>query len=710
MKKTTMKSLLLAGLLTVGVNGVWADDWSTVWQADFSSAPTGMTYSVTNGSVDISTGVLFYHQGGGSGNRAINTAFTDNAFKVDTNWKMEFDWGASSSNTNPSNVAFATNNGIAFTITWEKYATTVTITDANSNELTNTLPIDGYNKSTMTNLSHFTITGDTENGIYLTVTNGTTTYVDNVLVSSTYGYPSTFNGSLGRAVSHMALDNIVFQTPAVAGFVAAPTYTITAPLGTSRKFTLETLTEGASIYYSETELTVGAEGWIEYISEVTTSAETIYAYAAKGNDVSDITSFATGAGTEISLIAPSIFISSMVENGNLYNAAFNASSNQSSISFNPTAAISASFTPNGGSEQSVNLPYTATQNGTLSVTTSAAGYASTTTQIEVSAAYTKTWESVDYSTITEENITDLLDEDWAKLATTDRWASWDKNKTYTYFGHGAQGASNMTIDGGRLRMREVILINMGYGLGRNITGGEAITILNMANGEIAGFNMYNGYGNAVENNNYMSYSLCNGTSPSVNTNNGNLLIQASVFSPAPSVTITSAGYASFSCAQAVAIPEGVTAYYAVAKDAENVTLKEIETGYIAAEEGIVFKGNADTYTLAATTENIEKIEGNLLKPWLTDGTPNESVYYTLAAGPSFKKSTGGVLAAGKAYLVMPNSNNAPQVNIIFDGTATGIQTVSNVNANNRIYNLQGQRVSQPQKGLYIIDGKKVVLK
>ena len=73
----------------------WGDEteWQTVWQTDFSSAPTGMTYSVTNGSVDISTGVLDYNQGGKSGDRAINTAFTDDVFKVETDWKLEFDWG-----------------------------------------------------------------------------------------------------------------------------------------------------------------------------------------------------------------------------------------------------------------------------------------------------------------------------------------------------------------------------------------------------------------------------------------------------------------------------------------------------------------------------------------------------------------------------------------------------------------------------------------
>lgn len=158
-----MKTLLLvAAGLCVGTNSAWADDWSTVWSANFSSAPSGMTYSVTNGSTNIDNGYLSYHQGGGSGDRAIKTAFTDAAFSVDTNWKMEFDWNCSSSNQNSSNVAFATNNGTAFTITWANGSSTATVTDASATELTSTLPHLGYNKGTCGGWSHITITGDTE--------------------------------------------------------------------------------------------------------------------------------------------------------------------------------------------------------------------------------------------------------------------------------------------------------------------------------------------------------------------------------------------------------------------------------------------------------------------------------------------------------------------------------------------------------------------
>lgn len=535
MKKTKLfKSLLLAAGMLAGSASAWAQDWSTVWTADFSSAPSGMTYSVTNGSVDISSGVLFYHQGGGSGDRALNTAFTADAFKVDTNWKMEFDWGASSANKNASNVAFATNNGTVFTITWASYATTVSITDANSNTLTSTLPIDGYNKSTMTNLSHFTITGDTENGIYLTVTNGGTTYVNNILVSSTFGYPATFNGSLGRAASHMALDNVTFSIPAVAGFVPAPTSTLTGANGTARKFTLSCLDADATIYYSETELAADAEGWTAYTGEVTTEVATIYAVAKKGSDVSEVYSFATGAGTEIALNAPTVFTDGLAANGEYFNAILNASYNAAGVEFTPAATLTATFTPKGGTATDITLPYTATERGELTVTATAEGFASASTTIEVYASYEQSWISTDYSTVTANNVAEVLGEGWTLSEGTGRWASWNAgNEPYTYYQNTAgTGVQNVTIED-NIRVRNVVVLNMGYGLARNVSGGEAITIINTNKGDIVAFKIYNGYGNrTAAESNYTSYELNNGADPSMSSNNGALLMQATIYSPA----------------------------------------------------------------------------------------------------------------------------------------------------------------------------------
>lgn len=149
--------------------------------------------------------------------------------------------------------------------------------------------------------------------------------------------------------------------------------------------------------------------------------------------------------------------------------------------------------------------------------------------------------------------------------------------------------------------------------------------------------------------------------------------------------ITSNKWASFSSAYEVEIPTGVTAYYAQKKDAENVTLKEITGGYIPANTGVVvYSATANTYTANITTTGATLGVDNILYPWLTAGTPTAGTYYTLAVdgekNPIFKKSSGGILAAGKAYLVMPGGSSAPSEIRIVDeeNNATNIESVEAV--------------------------------
>ena len=185
-----------------------------------------------------------------------------------------------------------------------------------------------------------------------------------------------------------------------------------------------------------------------------------------------------------------------------------------------------------------------------------------------------------------------------------------------------------------------------------------------------------------------------------------------------SMTITDAKWATFSSVYEVAIPEGVTAYYASASTPSSVTLTEIEGGYIPANTGVVVYSNVDATTVknATYTSTDASLAGNLLKPWTVAGEPADATYYTLAvedSKPVFKQSTGGVLAAGKAYLVLPAG--AKTLSVVFDGETTGISDASRLNnaenANDKVvFNLNGQRIAAPQKGINIINGKKIIVK
>lgn len=84
--------------------------------------------------------------------------------------------------------------------------------------------------------------------------------------------------------------------------------------------------------------------------------------------------------------------------------------------------------------------------------------------------------------------------------------------------------------------------------------------------------------------------------------------------------------------------------------------------------------------------------------------------YILSNGV-FQPSTEGDLPAGKAYLNIAVTS-APVLELNF-GEATAIEKIANgeePTANGQYYNMNGQRVAQPTKGLYIVNGRKVVIK
>lgn len=64
----------------------------------------------------------------------------------------------------------------------------------------------------------------------------------------------------------------------------------------------------------------------------------------------------------------------------------------------------------------------------------------------------------------------------------------------------------------------------------------------------------------------------------------------------------------------------------------------------------------------------------------------------------------------RAY-IKPQSTNAKQfIKVVFDGEATGIKEITSDNTKAEIFDLSGRRVAKAQKGVYIINGKKVIKK
>ena len=143
---------------------------------------------------------------------------------------------------------------------------------------------------------------------------------------------------------------------------------------------------------------------------------------------------------------------------------------------------------------------------------------------------------------------------------------------------------------------------------------------------------------------------------------------------------------------------------------EYLTLNEVP-GTIPAFTPVVLKAAPNTYVFEMA-ENVAAIEENDLKGTLED--IDAAGKYVLAQPEGepvgFYLAETGTIKAGKAYLESASGVKA----FYFNGdNATGIENVNsaldaNRNFDGAIYNLAGQRISKMQKGINIINGKKIL--
>ena len=162
------------------------------------------------------------------------------------------------------------------------------------------------------------------------------------------------------------------------------------------------------------------------------------------------------------------------------------------------------------------------------------------------------------------------------------------------------------------------------------------------------------------------------------------------------------------------------------------TLKALAVEKAAAQTPLLITKTGEEASITATvvdmSETTTDTDGNLLVGQLyskdnitltSASAPENHTYYALGAVddvPGFYKvgNNNVTIAYGKAYLDLETAVSSPaRANILFVGKEiTGITDVrKNWKAESDVYyNLNGQRVSQPAKGLFIVNGKKVIIK
>ena len=162
---------------------------------------------------------------------------------------------------------------------------------------------------------------------------------------------------------------------------------------------------------------------------------------------------------------------------------------------------------------------------------------------------------------------------------------------------------------------------------------------------------------------------------------------------------------------------------ALDKTTANIGGKEVTGYYVPAKTGVLINSIDETVTYyVVKNKEVEPVDGdfNMLKPAsekMTDGFKFYKLAYdnfTEKTGLGFYwgAAEGGAFTVkpGLAYLAVPQAQAANVKGFSFDGTQTGINGVEATTAKGAIYNLNGQRVEKAQRGIYIQNGKKFIVK
>ncbi|MBR5892158.1 MAG: leucine-rich repeat domain-containing protein [Bacteroidaceae bacterium] len=200
------------------------------------------------------------------------------------------------------------------------------------------------------------------------------------------------------------------------------------------------------------------------------------------------------------------------------------------------------------------------------------------------------------------------------------------------------------------------------------------------------------------------------------------------------LTVSAANYATLYLDYNATIPEGVEVYTASTVDGNRLMMQEV-TGILPANTGVIVRAEQGTYTFEQTFEKVDAIESNLLRGSVEDVyiTPaKDAKYYVLAmkdgvVGMYEDALSGGTFKnnAHKAYLVLGEKNlgiydeevdtEDPGMQLSnsyyfdFGGTTAIDPVVTEVN-DNIYYDLSGRRVENPVQGIYIVNGKKRLVK
>ena len=752
MKKHLLtKMLLVAAMLGLGTSA-WAE--SLIFTEDFADETYNVTWEGTSAggiSPKVADGALKVANGSQSGDRSAYVAFGSNAYTGCC--RLTFDLGMTKSGWSGKNNYFH----VLPSATTARYPDTSNAALSITQDSNGAITIAGesvgtYNDTMLTyDLYLNTVTGSAK----VIVKNGETT-IKTISYATTATGINTFNLQFNKNYGAFAIDNIEF-------------YSLTAPA-----FTLSENSKTASVGGSETVNVTDITGDVSVVSNNTSVATASYNAGtitingvASGVATLTITATNDGLTTESNIevtvgdVATTTVTvnylcggSPIAEAATIEDIAVGSTLTLSDITYSDViAGVGCRY---ANPSFSVDFPYTVVENGVINITYTQQNAVSS---LNVYANVNSTNHLIKTYNLDSKYVGDVVTvtypeyywENGVLYSTTqnahgDGYYKWN----YTLTGddievtYGTTAASNVvsyieaeSISGGTASSGGNADIRCSDGIGATFASatdvatlpagkyhiyaqlwgnaGATITFSDGTNDILTGETK--GYIYVVD----AEFTLTESKTITVTGGDGSKVLDLVYFVQVGEVkTITAAGWATYCSPYALdfsAAIDNLEAAYLVTGGAAGVLTKsDAITTTVPANTGILLKGEGVVTIPVAASGALDTKDNKLVgvtestvieaeKGWVLMGSPKVGFY---------KNANAFTLGANTAYLPVgfDGGISAPAFYGFFDSNVTGIDIAakSEETKNQVVYNLAGQRVAAPTKGLYIVNGKKIVLK
>lgn len=456
----------------------------------------------------------------------------------------------------------------------------------------------------------------------------------------------------------------------------------------------EPTTESESFTGASKDITIGVG--ITEETDVTVKAFSVSSTSVK----SEVGERNIAVGTVLKLNTPEISVTGMSQIGDVYYPVVTITSDQTTVIGNFSVVYQATF--NGKSVALDNDSYTFTSAGTLTVTSSAAGYDDSEPVLYTASSYAVS------------TLYDFSNPEFTSLYTVGEEEGFEAGKQYnsatafksdfvgkTYVVKATGGIFDfMEFQTNHNLLEGIGILNVG-------TGNRWVKLTKLTDKVIAKFEF------VTTNSGSETVVGIDGSSQTT-IPRYNALKAITIYSPAQSVTISSDyGYSTFSSDLDVdfSANDGVTVYTAKMNDDNTVVkLTEVADKKVPAGAGVLLKGEG-TFAGIVTTGVAAFADNAFVASEGGTAVTREDGIYVLnnKSGIGFYPFVG-TLSKGKAHLVITNSE-AKSIKMSFGDETTGISEIDATGEANGVYHtLSGIRVQNPTKGLYILNGKKVIIK